>query len=144
MDIGLIILFIMISIIGNIIKESQKQKDWKNKRSKRQVATKSMGDIGSMLKRTIEDMGSRVHDEDSSMEEKRTDIGETFESQDILKPEASDEVIKESIAENKLFAENTESESTNVNDSVNLKFDRDALINAIIMSEVLSPPKCRR
>lgn len=173
MDIGLVILFIAISLIGNMIKESRKQREGRETGQgdgRRPPHSPLMKGYKPPRRNYTPGMPGRynvpdpaparsVEDEDFSLEGKRRDIGYTYESQDMPSYRENRSTLEGMSQENVETApvsyemadrkeENTfpgdKTAEVDKEKGINIVFDRDTLINGIIMSEVLSPPKCRR
>lgn len=198
MDFSIIILFIIISIIGNIIKESRKQqrsgKDtstaFPNANKKKaffgeyKPPKRNAGydmrpnrpqygvpgyvkDPGPDVGRTVNKIEEQLNNEGLSMEGRRMDIGRTYESK--VMPSSTPE--RTSLEGNSM--ENVEvthfsyeqtgnsqsgqetydydydydsdgKKNNNERYQTAIKLDQKSLINGIILSEVLAPPKCKR
>ena len=168
----LLILVIIVSVVSNIIKEKKKQAERRagrtespfekprvnplpeNRPVQRKQAAVQGGSSPSYMPpvprndsvptigNTIEEIGRQLFEEDFSLEGKRNDIRETYESGgDAEGIHISHESTGHKIGERD-YSKGFERVYEPTQMVVNL--DRDSLINGIILSEALSPPKCRR
>lgn len=175
MDIGLIVLFIVISIVGNIIKESRKQGQNRNTRQGDDYRPPSKAPVQGYRppRRNYQPVKNAMPgrydvpgpapaksvEEDFSLEGKRADIGRTYESQDMPSYREERASLEGTSLENvevdhisyeqedgteKAVPLNGDGFSNVPAGGAKIVFSSDTLIHGIIMSEVLSPPKCRR
>jgi len=173
MDIGLIVLFIIASIIGNISKEAKKKRQEKEGMPNASY-TKPwdipklpengwMGSMGTILKDVAGDIKKHDAEELSSLEGKRDDIGKTYESDEMPSSTKERATLEDEGLEGEGL-ENTEpalimgdnkpqiikqedivsDDTGDREEPYTFRLDKDSLINGIILSEVLSPPKSRR
>lgn len=182
MDIGIIILIVIASLIGNVFKQSKRQGEGRRNQNNstpknewppfspfgpggpgqpdteapRQRAQQSkpvfrkINAEQTVPQRTVSEVKRHDEDQPTTMENRRMDIGSTYESQDVpdiylessVKEDKSSEYVK---VDNREINNHGDGIRASIGSGdLEIRFDEESLIKGIIMTEVLSPPKCRR